>query len=381
MKKPIIGILTWRQGRRFEEPNYLRELIKEGHKLGSIIYLFSHNDILVKNKKIKGFIPDSGQGWKSQVFPWPDVVIDRCRKGEPGYRTLRKQKSLFKYANNPFTNKWNATRLFGHEPTLNRWVPKTIEYTPKNLLDMLKQFPILYLKPGNGTGGRSIMRITQSKDGLHLLGRSRNLHVKSATFHSPTALATAVHSWASKEKIRNGNFMIQQGLDLELISKRVADIRLLIQKDENGEWGITGLGVRVGPKHSPTSNLHNGGKPVPFEKLIRERFGEEMSSTIQEECSELAFHVVKFIENHFGNMMEFGLDIGVDVNGKVWLIEVNPKPGREIFKELGLTELYRKSIQRPIQYALHLAKDGQGEQLPIELISDPTPNKEDVPEA
>lgn len=357
MRKPIIGILTWRQGTRFEEPSYLRGLIDEGRRLGAIIFLFSHEDILLNEKKIKGFIPDSVFGWKSAIFPWPDVVIDRCRKGLPGYRALRKQKDLFRYANSPYTNKWTATQLFSQEESLSKWIPKTVEYTTENLKDMLAQYPILYIKPGNGTGGRSIMRLTRSKDGIHLLGRSRNLSTKSATFHTYAGLVSAVQQWASKEKIRNGNFMIQQGLNLELIPHRVADVRLLIQKNQSGEWEITGAGVRVGPKHSPTSNLHNGGKPIPFKKLMLARFGKEKGKEIQEECQLLAFQVVEIIEEHFGNMMEFGLDIGVDVEGKVWLIEVNPKPGREIFKELGTPHLYRKSIQRPVQYAIHLAKN------------------------
>lgn len=368
MTKPIIGILTWRQGLRFEEPAYLRHLIQEGRKLCSTVFLFSHADVFLDKRKIRGFTPSAQGGWESRIYPWPDVVIDRCRKGEPGYLALRKQKDLFMYANGTYTNKWNATQLFSREEELNRWVPHTVEYSPNQLMKMLKEHPLLYIKPGNGTGGRGILKISKNKNGYRLLGRARNLVTRSAFFSSAPSLIAAVNRWVRKESIRNGNFMIQQGLDLALIPDRVADTRLLIQKDEQGEWNITGAGIRVGPKNSPTSNLHNGGKPVEFTEFMTTRFGEEKANTIKEECNLLAKTVVHIIEKHFGSMMEFGLDIGVDVDGRVWLIEVNPKPGRDIFKELGRPELYRKSVQRPLQYALHLISAKRETEAPIATL-------------
>lgn len=356
MSKPVIGILTWREGTRFEEPGYMRKLVEEGLGLGAITYVFAYQDVDLKQRRIRGFFPSDKGGWKSSIFPWPDVVIDRCRKGVEGYKNLRRQKELFTYANSTYTNKWTATQLFSREECLKKWIPKTLAYSPVNLNSMLKEYSLLYIKPGNGTGGRSILKIERTDKGFHLQGRARNLVKKSAYFKSPASLISWLNRWVDQEKIRNGHFMIQQGLDLSLVPERVADTRLLIQKDEKGEWSITGLGVRVGPKGSPTSNLHGGGRPVPFKKVITERFGKEKAQSILAECQELAYEVVKTIESYFGSMMEFGLDIGIDVNGQVWLIEVNPKPGREIFKELGQLQLYKQSIQRPLQYALHLVQ-------------------------
>src|SRR5690242_882161 len=111
MSKPLIGILTWRQGTKFQEPRYFRSLIREGQMLGATVFLFSHVDVDVQKRRIKGFIPKEGGGFESRWFSWPDVVIDRCRKGEPGYREFRKQKH-FTYVNSTYTRKWNATQLF-----------------------------------------------------------------------------------------------------------------------------------------------------------------------------------------------------------------------------------------------------------------------------
>ncbi len=357
MSRPVIGILTSREGKKFAEPGYFRRLIQEGRTLGAVVYLFSHLDVSIKDRTIRGFVPAAGGGWESRRFPWPDVVIDRCRKGDPDYRKLRRRKDLFLYANQTYTNKWNATQLFLKEDSLKRWMPVTCSYSANNLHDMLNKYRLLYIKPGNGTGGRSIIKLVKGGQGYQLLGRNKNLAKKKLTIKSQSSLVQWLNSWVKNERIRNGNFMIQQGVNLSFIADRVADTRLLIQKDENGKWSVTGLGVRLGGANSSTSNLHGGGRAIPFQRFFTEHFGPEKTQEILKECHALAFEVVKTIENRFGRMMEFGLDIGVDTSGRVWLIEVNPKPGRDIFREMGQTSLYKKSIQRPIQYAMHLVQE------------------------
>ncbi|WP_442600835.1 YheC/YheD family endospore coat-associated protein [Paenibacillus sp. KN14-4R] len=354
MSRPIIGILAWRDGAKFNESKYLKLLLKEGKDLGAFVYLFSADDINRDRSFIRGFILNERNKWERSVAPWPDIVIDRCRKGNPSYKKVRNSK-LFIYANNKYTNKWNATQLFLQTEALQKWMPETTKYNVSNLEAMTEKYDILYIKPGNGTGGRSIVKLCRTRKGFLIQARSRNLAQKSIELRGMFSLKHWMNNWVDQQKIRNGIFMIQQGLNLEIIPNHVADTRLLIQKDDKGEWTVTGMGIRVGPRNSSTSNLHGGGKAVPFEELIAEKFGEEQVEPIRNECYELAFQVVRTIEEHFGGMMEFGLDIGVDVNGRVWLIEVNPKPGRDIFKGIGKMDLYRQSCRRPLEYAIFLA--------------------------
>jgi hypothetical protein len=77
---------------------------------------------------------------------------------------------------------------------------------------------------------------------------------------------------------------------------------------------------------------------------------------IVRDCEQLAYQTAESLENHFGRMVEFGLDIGIDVNGRAWLIEVNPKPAREVFREMGAVQQYKQAISRPIEYAMYLAR-------------------------
>jgi glutathione synthase/RimK-type ligase-like ATP-grasp enzyme len=358
MGKPIIGILTWREGKRFEEPGYLKRLVLAGQKLGAVVYLFSHQDVMVSQRKIRGFVPSAGGGWEVRWYSWPDIVIDRYRKRVKEYLRLRHRK-LFAYANSTFAKKWRITQLLGAEERVKRWVPQTVTYSQVALRQMLGRHPLLYIKPGNGTGGRSILKVAAQADGYLLQGRDRRMAKRSLRVRTTAALVNWVQRWVQEQRIRDGNFMVQQGVNLALVPERIADVRLLIQKNENGEWSVTGCGVRLGAIGSSVSNLHGGGKALAFEPFMAKRFGAEQAQQILQECHELAHQTAETLEQHFGRMIEFGLDIGVDVDGRVWLIEVNPKPGREVFRQMGETETYAEAIRRPILYALYLIRTGQ----------------------
>jgi len=361
MEKPVIGILTWRQGKRFEEPRYLRRLVQAGQRLGAVVYLFSHQDVLIAKRKVRGFVPSPGGGWQVRPFPWPDIVIDRYRKRVKEYLRLRHRK-LFAYANSTFAKKWKITQLLGADERVKRWIPQTVTFSPKALQHMLAQHPLLYIKPGNGTGGRSILKVAAHSHGYQLQGCDRTMAKQTLRVRTAAALENQVKRWVQEQQIRDGNFMVQQGIDLALTGNRVTDVRLLIQKNENGEWSVTGSGVRLGAPGSSVSNLHGGGRAIPFESFMGSRFGAERAEEILQECHELAHATAETLEEHFGRMIEFGLDIGVDVNGNVWLIEVNPKPGREIFRQMGARETYAEAVRRPIQYALYLIRTGQTKQ-------------------
>ena len=356
-QKRVIGILTWREGQRFSEPDYLRRLVKAGWKLGAEVYVFSHQDVNAKERRIKGFTPKTGGGWESKSYSWPDVVIDRYRKRVPQYMKLR-HSGLFDFANSPFSKKWRVTQLLAEDERVSRWVPETHVYTTGKVIAMLRRHPLLYIKPGNGTGGRSILKVAAVGKQYQLQGRDKQYGKYQVRMENAAAVENWVKRWVTKQRISDGNFLVQQGLDLALMPNRVADVRLLIQKDGDGKWDVTGCGVRMGASGSSTSNLHGGGKAIPFEAFMTKRFGEDGAKQILNECHTMAHRIAHTLEERFGRMMEFGLDIGVDVNGRSWLIEVNPKPGREVFRQIGDNETYEEAINRPMQYALHLTQDG-----------------------
>ncbi|USG67039.1 YheC/YheD family protein [Brevibacillus ruminantium] len=359
-----IGILTYRGSRGFAEPEFLRRLVKEGKALGVEVYVFSPQDIDLVLQRINGFEP-LAERWTCKWREWPDIVIDHYR-----YYPLKKHKhylpirggNLFTFANNRFANKFRIHQLLQQEPALSQWLPETVGFSQKSFEEMLNRYPILYVKPTNGSGGRSILRVERKGDRFLLYGRPKKMARRQESLSSMGAVMKRVRQWVEREKQGGEQFFLQQGLDLSLLPGRTVDARLLVQKDGGGTWRMTGMGMRVGPVHSSTSNLHSGGHALPAGGFLAERFGTKLAEMIIHQCKELAMTTVEILEKQFGPMMEFGFDLGIDTTGRVWFIEMNPKPGRDIFRKLGQFERYQMAVRRPLEYALYLLK----QDLPVE---------------
>ena len=141
--------------------------------------------------------------------------------------------------------------------------------------------------------------------------------------------------------VANTRYVMQPYLPLNTPEGRPYDLRMLIQKNERGEWMTTGMAIRTGKPHGLTSNLHGGGraeKAVPF--LLR-HFHRDQVSDIMEKIRWLAAVVPPHIERHHGRLLELGLDVGIDTDGRIWLLEVNSKPGRSVFVLSGQKEVFR----------------------------------------
>ena len=130
----------------------------------------------------------------------------------------------------------------------------------------------------------------------------------------------------------------------------------LIQKNKNGEWETLGMAARVGATKNITSNLHGGGYAKSVPTLLSQEYDKEKAKEIEKEIDHLATVIPKYIEDHHGHLFEVGLDLGVDRNGRVWIIEVNSKPGRRVFSLLNDNVRRNKSLKQPIYYAEYLAK-------------------------
>ncbi|MFC5406192.1 YheC/YheD family protein [Cohnella soli] len=353
---PVIGVITRRKKGGFVEPDYFRDLYREGSKLGALVYFFSEEDVRLKDNVILGFAPDKRR-WRQTLRPWPDVVIDRRRsKWTRSFLNIRRKK-LFPYTSSKFAFKDVVTRELSRIDEVSKWIPQTSTYSSDRLSQMMDRFPLVYVKPGNGTAGGSVVRIAKDNNHWIAWGRAKGKNLRKARFANREQVINWVNTWVRTERVRDGKFIVQQGLNLELIPGRVVDNRLLIQKNKNGKWELTGLATRIGGPNSPTTNLlYDDGKARKFDVFMRERFGPEKAAEIREECVRMAHSLVAVFERKYGPMMEFGMDVGVDVDGHVWLIEANPKPSRDVFLKTGERSTYLKAVRRPLEYALYVAK-------------------------
>lgn len=366
MAQPVLGILTLylNDNKALEERPVYEKMIAAGKRLGMHVFVFTPQDVDDARGRINALVFHSETGkWSRQWSRFPNVVYDRCRiQRSHRFQQLlafRKRYSHLTFLNRPLRNKWTVYRTLAKVAAFRSHLPVTRLYeSSEDVTSLLRKFPTVYVKPINGTGGRGILRIDRRPDGTYLLqGRNHSRGIVKPRVVTGASLPGAVRAWDT----RGDRYIAQQGLNIKLPNGRVHDYRMLVQKNGSGVWEVTGCAGRIGPAGSITSNLHGGGRAASMNSLLRQWVsGDHAASQIRSTAETFGIGVARHLESTYGALCELALDLAIDRNGKVWLLEVNPKPAREVFKQAGEKDVYRKAILRPIEYGLWLYQQRKG---------------------
>lgn len=358
MTRPLLGIMAvYMSGKKLEELTYFRQLCLQGEKLGVDVYVFTPEDEHPTKRAVHALTYDN-QRWVKKWIALPNVIYDRCRyqSSEKFYqlRAFRSKHPELNYLSRPLTNKWAMHDILSSSPKLKKHMPQTVKFHgAKDLKTQLSKHPLLFLKPINGTGGRGILRLQRSGDGFLVSGRTPQRRLIGSSRMTAGQIESKIRSWGLIEK-----YVIQQGIPLTLSDGRVHDFRLLIQKTGSGVWDITGCAGRIGPSGSVTSNLHGGGSAISLDRLLHRKFASsEKVASVKKAMHQLGYDIAEHLESKFGSLCELGIDLAVDPNGDVYILEVNPKPSREVFRKIGELNTYRKAISRPLEYAMWKMRD------------------------
>ncbi|MEC0368879.1 YheC/YheD family protein [Paenibacillus chibensis] len=360
MPVPVLGILTLylNDKKVLEEKAVYQKMIIEGRKIGLDVYVFTPMDVNDSKRRIFAMEYDAKKGtWGRSWRHFPDMIYDRCRI-QKGYRfsqliEFRRRYSHLLFLNRPLRNKWTIYEVLSRRPEFRKYLPETHLYHGlSDVHQMMKKKPVVYLKPINGTGGRGILRVERLKERhqYYIQGRNQERKIITPQKIHTSRLGAILNSWHMKER-----YLVQEGIPVDLPDGRVHDYRMLVQKNGEGYWQLTGIAGRVGAPRSVTSNLHGGGHAVSMNVILEKWIdNEENRAKVRRNCEELGIGVAAYLERQYGALCELALDLAINRKGEIYLLEVNPKPAREVFSQIGDAELYRQAIVRPLEYAAWL---------------------------
>ena len=131
-----------------------------------------------------------------------------------------------------------------------------------------------------------------------------------------------------------------------------------MQKNGKGTWTITKVYARVGRKGNITSNLATGGTAHSLSEVFKQYFDKDKITEIKKKIRALSIKVCEALEKSSGHIFgEMGVDLGVDKDGRIWIIEVNSKPRRTVGGQ-GSPKLITLSFTKPLRFAHYLAVNG-----------------------
>ncbi|MFR9709769.1 YheC/YheD family protein [Paenibacillus sp. MB22_1] len=361
MSQPVLGILTLYLNNKklLEERHIYQRMITEGKKMGLDIFVFTPMDVIDQKKQILALEYDpKGKKWFRKWRSFPDLIFDRCRiQRSKRFEQLLKFRARYRhltFLNRPLRNKWTIYQTLSRKSRFRSNLPETVLFqSSSDVFNLLKKYSAVYVKPINGTGGRGILRVERLDSNLFLIqGRRQNRNIIAPQKIHKSRLGTFLLGWKG-----SGRFIAQQGIQIKLPSGRVHDYRMLVQKNGQGQWEVTGCAGRVGPPRSVTSNLHGGGHAVAMNTLLKQWIpSEERQQEVRRTAEKLSLEVAAYLEETFGALCELALDLAINRHGQIYLLEVNPKPAREVFHQSGDSQAYRAAIIRPLEYALWLHK-------------------------
>jgi hypothetical protein len=326
------------------------------NKLRGICCFFSPGDIDWNKSLIKGFIKD-GSRWTAHILPLPTVIYDRCfgSFGRTYGVEFRKRLGNDYHVVNSMAKlaKWETICALRKNPKLLKLIPKTsICNSYKDIDHALMTSSSVYLKPNTLYKGKGIFRVSKESNGSFKI-ENRTESKNETNFLSNLE---GIDKIISHYSVLGGGYLIQEEIKKACYKEYPFDFRLLYQKDFLGSWQPSGIAVRMGAPGSVITSPRSGGAVIEFSEVLRDTFQEDVTTKdgLYEDVLDLGREIVTTIEKEFGDCVELGLDMAIDINRKIWIIEVNGKPLKVSLKWLNDPVLIARCYSRPIEYAVFL---------------------------
>ncbi len=225
----------------------------------------------------------------------------------------------------------------------------------EKLKDFTDKYQKVILKPNSLSRGRGIC-ILEKKDDNYIISDYRGRDPFDIVLEGEREFL----QFYLKNTEFHKDYLVQKHLRLAKVKDSVFDIRVVMQKKTRDIWNINGIECRVSNPKNLITNISRGGYPLKLDKALRAAFKDEnivlsLTKKIYEYCQGVCTHLDS-IGEHFA---EFGLDIGVDEDQKIWLIEANVFPSFKGFKQMEY-DTYLKIRCTPLLYALSLTEFATG---------------------
>jgi len=340
--RPLIGILVTKRNSR----KRILELYQRYHNLNLKLYAFTPADILWKEQRIIGLSLKKGI-WKQSSFPFPHVVYNRCfNKKLITIQRLEKAIGRNKCFNNiNFFNKWDLYNLL-KQSDLKPYVPDTFLYNEVNISELLEKYKLVYIKPSYGFKGKSVYRVELTDNG--------DIHI---SLHSLTPRYICRKNESIQEKLDEllglKKYMVQQGIRMSQLDHQYFDIRVLVQKGILGEWTFSTIICRVAHEHYFNTSMCETIYDVA--EILPRLFSPKKTIEILQSLYEVSVKAAQEAETHMGSLGELSVDFVLDEQRKLWIIELNGKPQKNIYKDLKCFKLKKLIYSRPLEYAYYLS--------------------------
>ncbi|WP_107923787.1 YheC/YheD family protein [Lysinibacillus parviboronicapiens] len=341
----IIGMLHHRLDPKTVIKSYAYAAVARAE--GAQFFYFTPKSVNFDNRTIKGKVYEEGQ-WHERVMPFPDVIYNAGspEKLSVSKAIIEKLKKEIPFTTHSIGNKWNVMeRLKAAKEFAHYLIPSEMVGNVEKFHNFIAHYKRAVFKPIDGRKGKGIYFITK-------IGNAFEVRVNSEKRNYTLAQLNEL----LKEQLASGTFIMQPYIKSMTKSGQVYDFRLHVQKNGEGKWVVTTVYPRIAPNGSIIPNINSGGFTNYLDPFLEQEFKDEaynIRRTLEHFAMSLAHHLDDIQMEKFGEVIdEIGIDVGLDEQQKIWMYEVNWRPGcpPAFYLELDV-------VVHSIRYAMYLAQN------------------------
>jgi len=311
---------------------------------GAELLYFSPGAVDFEASMIKGYQYNAGE-WKSTVSRFPDVIYNtnsfsRDRQ-EKAVRLLQQAIPFTSYS---IGSKETVYRnLMKYETYANYLVPSEKVLSAEHFFICLEKYAEVVFKPSWGHQGMDVYHIKAEDD------RFRILLGAEETKYDAEQTTEFIQS-----KLKQEDYIVQPYINCRTKAGVPYDLRLHVQKGRGGKWLNPIIYPRISSNDSIVCNIGQGGYTSDLTGFLQREFGArhyDIRKYVELFSLQLAAHMDEIQKELYGEELnELGIDIGLDEAQKIFVYEVNWRPGHPPFTNINLSV-----IKHTVQYAMYLA--------------------------
>ncbi len=281
-------------------------------------FYFTYGSVNLNQKKINGWVYDNHE-WIRKEMDFPDVVINSISPRNEKQRKIHKLlKENCLFTSFPVGNKMRVYKKIKKAKQFsNSIIPSHRIREGKAALKYFETHNTNVIKPLSGNHGKKVLFVKRLENEIYHVIDGNNSYnfLKDELTH-------LIDNLISVKK-----YMLQPYIECKTKNGLTYDLRLHVQKDGRGEWGITLIYPRISGTNKLVSNISSGGYRGELEPFLIEEFGDNYL-TIKHLIEQFALSFPKHFESLYKyEFDELGIDVGVDSSQKLWIFEVNWRPG------------------------------------------------------
>ncbi|MFP7295693.1 YheC/YheD family protein [Neobacillus niacini] len=343
------------------EASYINEIAARSHACGIVCYHFLPSQINPRTSQVLGRRFDFlEQCWVEDEFPIPSLIYDRCFYGDDEHSKMcipivswLKSKEEFTFLGFGLPNKLELYETLTHSQ-LAPYLPHSEPINNcEQVADALRKQKKIMIKPINGSQGYGIYYLKKNDKTIHVK-TEKNKKIISRIFPNEKKL----FKWL-QPLLNFRPYFLQPYLELSNAASQPFDIRILLQKDEQGLWALRGKAIRQGNSGGILSNLSAGGLAVDFD-VWSASLSLANKDYILAELDFITKNLPLILEEEILPLFEIGIDIGLAKDGALWILDVNSKPGRKVLLQTH-PELKETLFLAPLLYGKHITQSDRKE--------------------